>query len=40
MSRYQVAVPGLSPVLTFRQNRNLESSGEDYYDGGVLEIVS
>ena len=29
-----IAVPGGLPVLTFRQNRNLEST----YDGGVLEI--
>src|SRR5215211_8884615 len=29
-----IAVPGALPVLTFRQNRNLEST----YDGGVLEL--
>ena len=29
-----IAVPGALPVLTFRQNRDLEST----YDGGVLEI--
>src|SRR5207248_10317176 len=34
-----VAVPNVSaPVVTFRNDYNLESNGSNYFDGGVLEI--
>ena len=40
LDRAGVVINSAAPVLSFRNNFNLEASGGAFYDGGVLEVSS